>query len=486
MNKQLLALALVLALGTTYAAAQYPSSQPSASTASTSQASTDVDSKLKVDDQTLTSQIHQQLQTDAALKNVQINVVSGQVDLSGTVPSKDDRKRAKEMASAVPGVRSVREHLTIGGAAANATGNTATKETEHNTAGSIAGNSDATTASATGQSTAAGTPSNSGSMSAAQATGAPQIVSGVDPTSASIATNGVKQAIHSDTQLASQNIIATVNEKNEIVLSGTVASDAVKQHAEAIAQKSAGNRPVVNQIAVSANQSAANHSASSTVGSATGEASAQNSSIQTAGTAGATAGQAGTGGITGSATATGTTTDKSSATSNTGTMAAPTAGTAAGTSGQSSTTMQGQTGAAGTAASDTAALKSQLDSAYQSEPTLSSSHVMVNVTDTNIELTGTVPTAKERLTAKRIAQSYAGNRKVDEKLTVTGHGPSSGNNPGMGQTGASNSTDMNTGMGTNTSTTGTTPTTKDPSSNPPASNNDTPKAKGDQTTESPK
>jgi osmotically-inducible protein OsmY len=39
-----------------------------------------------------------------------------------------------------------------------------------------------------------------------------------------------------------------------------------------------------------------------------------------------------------------------------------------------------------------------------------------------IELSGSVPTGKEKITAKRIAQSYAGNRKVVDKMTVSGRG----------------------------------------------------------------
>ncbi len=67
-------------------------------------------------------------------------------------------------------------------------------------------------------------------------------------------------------------------------------------------------------------------------------------------------------------------------------------------------------------------LKSQLDNAYQSEPTLSGANIQTNVTDTTVELSGTVPTGKEKTTAKRIAQSYSGNRKVVDRLTVTGRG----------------------------------------------------------------
>jgi osmotically-inducible protein OsmY len=75
---------------------------------------------------------------------------------------------------------------------------------------------------------------------------------------------------------------------------------------------------------------------------------------------------------------------------------------------------------------DSATLKGQLDQAYQSEPTLVGSSIQVDVTDSAIQLTGSVPTGKEKTTAKRIAQSYAGNRKVVEKLTVSGRGNTSG------------------------------------------------------------
>ena len=46
----------------------------------------------------------------------------------------------------------------------------------------------------------------------------------------------------------------------------------------------------------------------------------------------------------------------------------------------------------------------------------------MNVTDSAIELSGTVSTGKEKQTAERIAQSYAGNRKVVDRITVTGKG----------------------------------------------------------------
>lgn len=88
----------------------------------------------------------------------------------------------------------------------------------------------------------------------------------------------------------------------------------------------------------------------------------------------------------------------------------------------SAQTTSGDAAQSSTFGNDTATLKGQLDSAFQSEPTLSGSNIEVNVTDSTVELTGSVPTGKEKTTAKRIAQSYAGNRKVIDRLTATGRG----------------------------------------------------------------
>jgi hypothetical protein len=119
-----------------------------------------------------------------------------------------------------------------------------------------------------------------------------------------------------------------------------------------------------------------------------------------------------------------------------------------------------------TGASDTNQLQSQIQGAIQNEPTLSGSNVNVNVTDTNIELSGTVPTGKEKQTAKRIAQSYAGNRKVVDRLTVTGRGNGANVNP-SGAAGSSSSTPMseqNPATGANPATN----PSANPSANPPS------------------
>jgi hypothetical protein len=112
-------------------------------------------------------------------------------------------------------------------------------------------------------------------------------------------------------------------------------------------------------------------------------------------------------------------------------------------------------------------LQSQIQSSFQQQSGLSG--VMVNVTDNSISLSGTVETGKEKQTAKRIAQSYAGSRKVEDNITVTGKGQGSGMSGSMG-----GSQSMGTGStGSSTSSDSTTnPSNPSSSSNP--SNTTTP------------
>src|SRR3954470_13902127 len=84
-----------------------------------------------------------------------------------------------------------------------------------------------------------------------------------------------------------------------------------------------------------------------------------------------------------------------------------------------------QSASSSSSSSDSASLQSTIQDKLKSEPVLSSSSVNVNVTDATIELSGTVATGKEKQTAERIAQSYAGNRKVVDRITVTGNGNAS-------------------------------------------------------------
>lgn len=76
--------------------------------------------------------------------------------------------------------------------------------------------------------------------------------------------------------------------------------------------------------------------------------------------------------------------------------------------------------AQGANTTSTGDLQAQIQNALKNEPTLTNDNINVSVTDNEIDLSGTVANGKAKLTAKRIAQSYAGNRKVKEHLTVSG------------------------------------------------------------------
>jgi hypothetical protein len=75
-------------------------------------------------------------------------------------------------------------------------------------------------------------------------------------------------------------------------------------------------------------------------------------------------------------------------------------------------------------------LPSQIQNALVKEPTLSGESVRVSVAEDNIEINGNVGTGREKLTATRIVQSYAGNKKVVNHLTVGGHSGANPSSPG--------------------------------------------------------
>ena len=102
---------------------QYPSTMGNDQTSSNTNTSRS-NAKPMVDDQTLEKQIHDQLAADPSLSGVQATVQNGVVHLEGTVASKADRKKAKELAKSVPGVTKVKEKITVsasGGTSASAT-----------------------------------------------------------------------------------------------------------------------------------------------------------------------------------------------------------------------------------------------------------------------------------------------------------------------------------------------------------------------------
>lgn len=95
------------------------------------------------------------------------------------------------------------------------------------------------------------------------------------------------------------------------------------------------------------------------------------------------------------------------------------AGAAGSAAGQTQVPETPQTPAAAAAPSDSD-LQSQIQNALSKEPTLSGDSVNVAVSADSIEINGSVGTAREKQTATRIVQSYAGNKKVVSHLTVSG------------------------------------------------------------------
>lgn len=126
-----------------------------------------------------------------------------------------------------------------------------------------------------------------------------------------------------------------------------------------------------------------------------------------------------TGGITGAATATSPSTSQSGASTSAIGSNAGVSANAGGTSGAPGTA------SAGIGINDTATLQNQIQNALQNEPTLRNDNLNVNVTDSTIELSGSVQTGKEKQTAQRIASSFAGNRRVRDRITVSGKGSAS-------------------------------------------------------------
>lgn len=63
-------------------------------------------------------------------------------------------------------------------------------------------------------------------------------------------------------------------------------------------------------------------------------------------------------------------------------------------------------------------MQRRIQKALASEPSLAGSSLSVVVTDEEISLSGSVGNGKERVSARRIAQSFGGNRKFKESVKV--------------------------------------------------------------------
>lgn len=71
-----------------------------------------------------------------------------------------------------------------------------------------------------------------------------------------------------------------------------------------------------------------------------------------------------------------------------------------------------------TTSAESVQLQARLQNALRSEPSLSSENLTVTVTDYKIEIGGSVGTGKDKVTAERLAHSFAGNRRLTGNITV--------------------------------------------------------------------
>ena len=303
MKKHSLLLTLGLALATTYGlaqtgqtgsqAGQYPSSQspttqqqpstqaPTTTTPGPDQTASPSSAATAPDNDALAQQVQQKLSTEPALKSVQVEAKKGVVTLSGTVPSKADRKHAEELAKSVQGVKKVHAKLKVSPNAAGTTSGAA-EVPSPSAAGSEAGNTSAEAGveqgnrepgsmtsstqaenqqGAESSSTQAGAQTQQSPGTAQTEPGQTQpgmTQQGVQTPNNQMGTaqsatqiqSEIQNALQQQGTLSGTNIQTNVTD-TDVELTGTVATPDQKQTAERIAGSYAGSRRVVNHITVS-------------------------------------------------------------------------------------------------------------------------------------------------------------------------------------------------------------------------------------------
>ena len=98
--------------------------------------------------------------------------------------------------------------------------------------------------------------------------------------------------------------------------------------------------------------------------------------------------------------------------------AVPGGGVAGSATSSTAQSQESQASSEGLTAMTDSDLASQIQNALSKEPTLTGDSPHVTVSGDTIELAGVVGTNKEKVTATRIVQSYATNKKLVNKLTV--------------------------------------------------------------------
>ncbi|HEV2117760.1 MAG TPA: BON domain-containing protein [Terriglobales bacterium] len=239
----------------------------------------------------------------------------------------------------------------------------------------------------------------------------------------------VQQKLSTEPALKSVQVEA---KKGVVTLSGTVASKADRKHAEELAKSVPGVKKVhaklrVNPNAAGTTSGSAEVPAPSAAGSEAGNTSAQ---------AGVEQGNRETGSMTSSTQA--QSQQGAEAQAGAGAQAQPSPGAAQTEPGQTQPDMTQQgvqtpNNQMGTAQS-ASQIQSEIKNALAQQGTLSGTNIQLNVTDTDVELTGTVATPDQKQTAERIAGSYAGSRRVVNHITVSSlSGLTGGENPGTTQ-----------------------------------------------------
>ncbi len=295
--------------------------------------------------------------------------------------------------------------------------------------------------------------------------------------SATVDDQTLQRQIHD--QLASnpnlQNVQVSVN-NGKATLSGTVASKSDRKEARKLAKSIQGVKKVKDELTVSSESAATkanpggsgsmseNAGAASSSTATTPEASgsaAQEQNEQTGSTSATTPNstssnpmneqppQSSSSSMSSSSSTSSTTPEESNSNSQWGSQSSqaqtenPNA--ASGTNPQSTAEQSGSSNAVGapsgmgssqsSASSDQ--VRNDIQTAFRNEPTLTSSNIAVNVTDDSVELSGTVPSSADRDEAKRIAESYAGSRRVVDNIRVaSGTGTPDGSSGNIGaQTG---------------------------------------------------
>jgi osmotically-inducible protein OsmY len=274
------ALLLALACGLPASSQQTAATMKSNANSAQSGAIAQPNAPAATDDAAIKDQVQKQLVTNPALKNLDVDVNHGVVTLKGSVASRADRDRAKDLASKVNGVTQVKDFIQISSesAATSANPGSASGETAQQASGSqnlSAGKNRANSNVQTSGSavSAAGAPASEQKGANPESPGATQPATSASQTGAGVNVSGLPQSDIETTQgdqgdtlrsdietafgkepvLANSNITVNVT-PSEIELTGKAQNAKQKETARRIAQSYASNRRVVDHVTVTGYQ----------------------------------------------------------------------------------------------------------------------------------------------------------------------------------------------------------------------------------------